>query len=368
MAGGAEEFFGQLAEFSRRILDFLNVGTKQSPWVTGLFPENQPTGAILHYTGSRDAYSSAIWFCKQALNAHVSAHVIISPDWPPGVQERFGAGYPLVQQLPTMVIQCVPPEQIAHHATWVNDRSVGLELVNWGEIRWKPEIGWVVYPRDWTKRYYARNADYPQRMLGRFWEPYPGPQIRCAVEMLRWYRRWMAGRMQPEWVLGHEQVQGAATGGASGDKRDPGPLFPLHEVRAAAFSDDPVEQLGWFQKYTADPQYLTKVREGLVLDWYLSQPEAAGQPQCEGAQARFAAAVYELGAAKNWAQTFGALGKTCLRLLGYCIPHPTAAALDPSDVAAIKVFQRLVGITGDGKPGYVTRHEVWERMMDRGFL
>ena len=370
MADGAEEFFTQLAQFSRRVFEFLGLPNAVSPWVTPAFPAGQPTGAVLHFTGSRDAYSSALWFMRAELRSNVSAHVIIAPDWPVETRERFGAGLSLIQALPTMVLQCVPPDQMAWHATWCNDRSIGLELVNWGEVRWDPAIGWVVYPKQWTQRYYARGAASPQRAWGRCWEPYPAEQVHCAVEMLRWYRRRREGAVREQWVLGHEQVQGAATGKTGGDKRDPGPLFPLQDVRAAAFSDEGVECAGWLRRYREDPQYTAKLRAGMVLDWYLAHTAGAVADQRTGeeAQKRLVRAVYEMSAAPLWEQSFGALGKLCLALLGYHIPRPCDPVLGAADVEAIRVFQRMAGIRGDGKPGYVTRHEVFSRLTDRGIL
>jgi len=365
----AVEFFAQLGEFSNRVFSSLGITNFTSPWATDTFPENKPTGVVLHYTGSHDAYSSARWFMRPELNSKVSAHVIIGTDWPPQVRERHAHDLALVRDLPTMVLQCVPFNLIARHATWVNGRSVGLELVNWGEIRFTQELGWVVYPSNWTKPYQPRGADHPRRALGRYWEPYPAAQVHCAVEMLRWYRRRMQGRMRAEWVLGHEQVQGAATGGAAGDKRDPGPLLPLQDIREEAFRDDPVEQMDWFQKFAGDPFYTTKRHDELLLDWYLAQPGVvAGDRAPVEAQQRFTTEVYELGATQSWQKVFGALGKTCLRMLGYCIPHPSNPMLEPEDVEAVRIFQRLVGIRGDGRPGYVTRHEVCSRMVDRGFI
>lgn len=364
----AVEFFGQLAEFSSRIFSTLGLENKVSPWVSGKFPEKRPTGAVLHYTGSGDAYSTSMWFVRADLGSKVSAHVVVGSGWPEGVRDRYAKDLPLVHELPALVIQCVPPDLIAHHATWTNDRSVGLELVNWGEIRWQKELGWVVYPKNWTKRYQSGTGKHPQRALGRYWEPYSDDQVRCAVEMLRWYQR-LFGTLRPSWILGHEQVQGAATAGGARDKRDPGPLLPLENMRASVFSDDPVEHASWFQKFRVDPGYMIRIRDGIVLDWYLSQPGAMlGERALDEAQKRFAGAVYELGAGQSWSKAFGAVGKTCLRLLGYYIPDPTNPLLDPDDVEAIRVFQRMVGITGDGRPGYVTRHEVWARMTDRGLL
>jgi len=370
MADGAVEFFSQLAQFSGRVFEFLGLPNVVSPWVTAAFPVGQPTGAILHYTGSRDAYSSALWFMKEDLHASVSAHVIIAPDWPEGARDRFGAGLPLIQALSTMVIQCVPPDQVAHHATWFNARAFGLELVNWGEIRWDPALGWVVYPKNWTQRYYERGPAFPQRAWGRYWEPYPAEQVHCAVEMLRWYRWLRRDALREQWVLGHEQVQGAATGKAGGDKRDPGPIFPLHDVRSAAFVDDLIRQAGWFACYGEDPQYMAKVRAGMVLDWYLSSTPRAVVDERTGeeAQQKLVRAVYEMGAAPSWERAFGALGKLCLQLLGYHIPHPQNPALDAQDVEAIRVFQTMAGIRADGKPGYVTRHEVFSRLTNRGIL
>lgn len=370
MGDGAAEFFSQLAQFSGRVFEFLGLPNTVSPWVAAGFPPGKPTGAVLHYTGSRDAYSSAMWFMKSELGAKVSAHVIIAADWPEGTRERFGTGLPLVQELPTMVLQCVPPGQVSYHATWCNDRSFGVELVNWGEIRWDPKAGWVVYPKNWAQRYQARGMAFPQRALGRYWEPFPAEQVHCAVEILRWYRRLRAGALREAWILGHEQVQGVATGGAGGDKRDPGPFFPIQDVRAAAFTDESVGRSDWLQRYRDDPQYVAKIRAGMVLDWYLAHTSGAVVDERTGeeAQKKLVQEVYAMGAAHPWGKTFGALGKLCLQLLGYYVQHPGDSVLGPLDIEAIRVFQRMVGIQGDGRPGYVTCHEIFSRLVDRGII
>lgn len=104
----------------------------------------------------------------------------------------------------------VPPHRIAHHVRGLNERSIGVELVNRGR-----------YP-DWFD---SRH----QQMT----EAYPPAQIEALIALIAWLRSELPGL---RWIAGHEELD-TGTVPASDDarlavhrKRDPGPLFPWAEV------------------------------------------------------------------------------------------------------------------------------------------
>ena len=102
---------------------------------------------------------------------------------------------------------------VAHHTRGYNPRSVGIELVNTGR-----------FP-DWLdSRHQAMD------------EPYTAAQVASLVALLRRLRRELPAL---RWIAGHEDLDTDEVE-ASDDhrrtvrrKRDPGPLFPWHEVLAA---------------------------------------------------------------------------------------------------------------------------------------
>jgi N-acetylmuramoyl-L-alanine amidase len=104
----------------------------------------------------------------------------------------------------------VHPERIAHHVRGHNRHSIGIELVNRGR-----------YPHWLDSRHQALE------------EPYPEPQIRALVELLR-----ALARRYPDLrrIAGHDQLDRDWVP-ASDDpdrrvrrKLDPGPLFPWQRV------------------------------------------------------------------------------------------------------------------------------------------
>ncbi|MCB1567633.1 MAG: N-acetylmuramoyl-L-alanine amidase [Xanthomonadales bacterium] len=104
----------------------------------------------------------------------------------------------------------VPNERIAHHVRGYNDRAIGIELLNTG--RWP---NWL------DSRHQAMK------------EAYPATQIDALVRLIQQLRGELPSL---RWIAGHEDLDRARVP-ASDDasilvprKRDPGPLFPWHQV------------------------------------------------------------------------------------------------------------------------------------------
>jgi N-acetylmuramoyl-L-alanine amidase len=108
------------------------------------------------------------------------------------------------------ICRYVPADRVAHHVRGHNEPSIGIELVNRGR-----------FP-DWF--------DSRRQLMT---EPYPAVQIAALRELLAQLRREFP---QLRSIAGHEDLDTARVP-ASDDptievprKRDPGPLFPWHEV------------------------------------------------------------------------------------------------------------------------------------------
>jgi N-acetylmuramoyl-L-alanine amidase len=111
------------------------------------------------------------------------------------------------------VLQFVAAGRIAHHVRGLNDRTVGIELVNRG--RWP---NWL---------------DAGHQAMD---EPYTEPQIAALIALLQQLQRQLPNL---RWIAGHEDLDRELTA-ASDDpqrqvprKRDPGPLFPWARVLEA---------------------------------------------------------------------------------------------------------------------------------------
>jgi N-acetyl-anhydromuramyl-L-alanine amidase AmpD len=172
--------------------------------------------AVVHYTSGASAISSInYWKSIQGSKRQASAHVII---------DRDGT-----------VIQCRPFNRRADHAgtsRWrdpktgklyvgLNSCSIGVELANAGDDE--------KLARRWSK---MTPAPATHRNGGRetLWEIYPEKQIDSCVAVLRA----LVARYNLDDITGHDCI-------APERKTDPGPLFPMREVReACGFSGLPV--------------------------------------------------------------------------------------------------------------------------------
>jgi N-acetylmuramoyl-L-alanine amidase len=166
-----------------------------------------PLYLILHYTAGTSLEGAVSWFLNP--DAQASAHLVIGRD---------GA-----------IVQLVPFNRKAWHAgvsSWgrlegMNRYSIGIELVNAGRLRRRPDGHWA----DWTGKVVPADevtvAIHRHEKLEAGWHEYTDVQVRAAVRVASLLR----ATYRITDVLGHEDV-------SPGRKTDPGPLFPLNSFRS----------------------------------------------------------------------------------------------------------------------------------------
>lgn len=362
----AKEFFGELTEFSRRVFKKLRVGN-QSPWGGVPMKNGAPKGVILHGTSAPEPLGSIGWFMKQELRSNVSAHVVIGQDWPAGYQD-LAKDLPLIHELPAMIVECMPWNLVAQHATWTNATCYGVELVSLGEIR-NFSGQWRDWRANWTKPY--PREDPPVFSCGRYWDPYPLGQFETTVALLRNLRE--LAPLEEVWVLGHEQVQGVSTNVALGrDKRDPGPHFNLALLRGAVFHgvsgnlDDSSVSTPYFSS-------MDRYRNHTVCSWartYWQAQVAAGEAFdgfVERCWWELERELWQPDFVKG-KLSFTPLGRVALSLLGYHVYSIPVLDMQPEDLESVRIFQRMAGCTVDGDPGSETREALLSRLLDRGCI
>jgi len=358
----AREFFRQLTGFSAQYLASLRL-PPMSPWgYEGYEGDKAPRGAILHYTANSSLGVTLSWFCHEVFAAKASSHVVIGSRREPNA-EQFLAQWPLIKALPVTVVQTRPALKGAWHATWVNAFTYGIENVNMGELRrvngklmsWPPA---TPGGEEWTTEWANPENKSPLDQVGRTWDNYSSGQVWANIAVLRYANALFGGSLQPEWILGHEQVQGKKTPHCTSEKRDPGPLFPLHDIRAAVMGQ---EDPAFLDSYDAQPTYESTKRDARVIATVKAL--SGNDMSAADAWAAFKAAMVLLPS-----QTGNSLVlKRALNLLGYFVDIDNAA-MGPVDTVSVKTFQVLMGLTEDGVPGPITRRAMLDRLVDRGYL
>jgi N-acetylmuramoyl-L-alanine amidase len=167
-----------------------------------------PKYLVFHFTAGRSAESSVAWLCNP--DAKASAHLVVGRD----------GG----------ITQLAPFRIKTWHAgksSWaglngLNQYSIGIEMDNAGKLtkvgdKYQAGFG-AAYPESEVVR--ARHKD--ERDEG-FWHAYTEAQIDRALELAKL----LVKTYNLADILGHEDI-------APGRKVDPGPAFPLTNIRAAA--------------------------------------------------------------------------------------------------------------------------------------
>ena len=376
----AQEFFRQLQVFSDRYVKALGLDTSKSPW--GAEHPMQPKGAIIHYTADEDLDRVLRWFLVAKFSAKAASHVVIA-DRKVGTHDKLAEDLPLIKELKATVIQCRPPNEVAWHATWCNDTYYGIECINAGELKtddgktfhtWRPSRAG---DPDWTAKW---DVPYktPQQDCNRWWEPYTQEQVHAVVSILRQVNDFSGNTLQRPFIVGHENVQATRTLKANGmamktDKRDCGPMFPIHGVRNAVFESTPVDHYDWYKVMDNPSQGgMRYVRNEMVRRVVVACNDTLmGTEMCWSyAQSELAKLTSGYGSFTPW----GTLG---LWLLGYYMPglehgeytkYDLNAVLSAEECQSLKQFQICMGLNPDMKPGKLTRQALVERLKDRGIL
>jgi N-acetyl-anhydromuramyl-L-alanine amidase AmpD len=365
-------FFDQLAEFSYRYFDAIGIVERETLWGPTSYTEDKPVGAILHYTADDDLERVCKWFMREKYQAKAAANVIVCDRKLPSAKS-LEDGLPLIQELPVTVVQCRPPEKPTWHATWASYQTYGIEAINVGELRYDPDTD--QFMSHWRRNHDPSEPEWtmpwnhplksPVEGWYRLWEPYTVDQILAIIMVLRNLRQ-KYPKLMPEWVVGHECVQGTETQGAHTDKRDPGPLMPIVDIRECVFGSQSISKSeNWIKAYEAKKSYCDEQRDEMIQEWAANEAGSIEVPSTATALLRFQAALNAL--LVDPATPFPSVGKLGLKLLGYHIPVVDHEMYD-SDKKSVRIFQRMAGVKVDGIPGPVTRGALSDRLYDRGIL
>ncbi len=195
---------GRAMRVRDHVLDGEGVAQRSTPNRGG---EISPRYLVFHYTAGRSAESAVAWLCDPA--ARASAHLVVARDG--GV----------VQLAPFNVMTWHAGQSHWRGLSGLNAHSIGVEMDNAGRLI---QVG-AAY-RAWFQ------AEYPAGQVIRarhknggeeaHWHAYTEVQIGRALELARL----LVQAYRLEDVLGHEDI-------SPGRKVDPGPAFPLENIRSA---------------------------------------------------------------------------------------------------------------------------------------
>jgi N-acetylmuramoyl-L-alanine amidase len=166
-----------------------------------------PIYLIIHYTAGPTLDGAVNWFLNP--EAQASAHFVIGRDG--------------------QIVQMVALNMKAWHAgksSWgnlegMNTYSIGVEFVNAGKLRKRPDGRWVNWANSVIPEDEVTVATHKNETTEAGWHEYTESQINTAIKV----GSLLNGTYHFADVLGHEDV-------SPGRKVDPGPLFPLNSFRS----------------------------------------------------------------------------------------------------------------------------------------
>jgi N-acetyl-anhydromuramyl-L-alanine amidase AmpD len=224
----ARETLDQLVQYTRAASRLLGVDqTPKQKNHSGGYAEGQPSGVICHYTASNAAVGTRRPYGRLPVllsrlrplsGAAVGCHVVVWDEPIPRLT-ALKVRYPLIQHIPAEVF-FFGDELALWHAGSANRWSIGIEVRNCGELL-RSSKG-ALY---WARGKYRYRGRPPITIGERYWEPFTHSQMVGTV----WVSRLLAAvhPLRPHRFLGHTQV--------SSTRVDPGPHFPIHEIRSAIF-------------------------------------------------------------------------------------------------------------------------------------
>jgi N-acetyl-anhydromuramyl-L-alanine amidase AmpD len=345
----AAAFFEQLTTFSTRVFTSLKLPPGGSPFGASKWSGTKPTAAVIHWTGDDTLTSSIAWFADPA--AQVSAHCVVS-DRPLLFLEPFCQDLPLVKALPASVIQCRPVTSTAWHSCYMNGTAYGIENVNVGRLN--TQNGTLCWD-DCGKSKPYRSDKSAMSVFGQAYEPFTQAQVDTNVALLQYVDAYFAGgALHPSCILGHENVEGLKTLGASENKTDPGPCFPLQATRDAFVAGD-----ASVAAVSLHPDYAQSYRVAIA------ERALNAATGVKWGSDRKDSVVWAVFMAKM-AQASAVVASKQLRDAGLaCLGYNAGGISDADLKLSVCAFQRLMGLTVDGNFGAKSAAALSGRLIDR---
>lgn len=178
---------------------------------SGSFANNLPDTLLMHYTAGSTLAGAVSHLSRPAVKA--SAHLVLGRDGD--------------------IVQLVPFTKKAWHAgkshyqqrTGLNQYSIGIEMVNAGPLKKTASRFVSAFGKHYSEDEVVL-ATHRNEQQARYWQVYSEPQIACAMAICEV----LIEHYGIHTLLGHEEV-------SPGRKTDPGPAFPLDQIRQQLLSD-----------------------------------------------------------------------------------------------------------------------------------
>lgn len=277
----AREILNQLLSYTRDKSRLMGVPFEQGrrnhsgPWRQGA-----PYGAITHYTASNMAVGP-----KRPLGRLPVLHNRFARGGRQrvGVQfiiwdrleerfEEFRSRYDLLANDMPGEVSFFGDDLAFWHASWCNRHCYGIEIRNSGRLLKKNGVFF------WGQQRHRGRT--PVRIGNTYWEPYTASQMAATL----WVHRLMATihPIEPVWFLGHVHI--------TATRRDPGPHFPIHEMREYALGDGrdvPLDEVPFLEEFSED-ETVGRQDDPLVSELSLHKGlyrrDWDGEPASEGLQ------------------------------------------------------------------------------------
>ncbi len=294
----------------------------------------------LTHEGTLAWFSSRRW----PVDDPATGKPLLGPDGKPALKLQGGSTH-FVIALDGTVFYLIDLADGAWHEPKRNRDSWSVEMVNALDLhqengKWRTWCGRYPY----VESYPPVELTPPWRNT-RFMQPYDARQVGANIKLKRLVMAAQPGRLAPERMSQHSDWRT--------DKLDCGPLWPIAEINAAAFSTTPVDG----------------------LDWVKALPAAGPLPTClESTDApAVSAREGDLAALADPVPSLREVQKTLLTL-GYALPRFGAdGQLGAETAAAVRAFQAdwnqahpadAIGV--DGIPGAETEKRLAAACAERG--